>query len=112
MQTNSLAMTRNFYGVLVVRDHFAADPQWHLRELLNGRILHGSQFQADDKKMIPTTYYNAESGIGITMRQFPRNGSRHVAVVGLGTGTMSAYGKQGDVTKAIASVTPAPTGCC
>jgi hypothetical protein len=96
IRTGYLAVTRNFYGVLAVREHFSSDPQWHLRELLNGRILHGSQFQAEEKRMIPTTYYNTESGIGVTLRQFQPGRPRRVAIVGLGTGTISAYGERGD----------------
>ena len=86
---------RNFYGVLSIEEAYEDDPHNHLRRLLNGRILHGAQFQANERRREPTTYYNDRSGIGTALTQFPPQPHR-VAVVGLGTGTIATYGRPGD----------------
>src|SRR5262249_23678636 len=45
-----------------------------------------------------TTYYTERSGIGLALLHHPRRaaGSLRVGVVGLGTGTIAAYGQAGD----------------
>jgi SAM-dependent methyltransferase len=65
------------------------------RMLLNGRIQHGSQFLGEQRK-IPTSYYVLTSGIGRTLLSLPQDRARRVGVVGLGTGTLAAYGRGGD----------------
>ena len=82
---------RNFYGVLTIDEDEVDDPQFHIRELLNGRILHGSQFQAPERRNRATTYYNEESGVGVTLRSFPSERPKRVATVGVGTGTIASY---------------------
>jgi hypothetical protein len=92
---DAVLLKRNFYGVLKVEDENAGTDD-HLRELLNGRILHGSQFQDPLRSRMPTTYYDPESGVGLAVRYFRNQRPVRVAVVGLGTGTMAAYGGNGD----------------
>lgn len=93
----TIAMERNFYGVLAVKEYNKDDPDSHILELVNGRILHGSQFQSLARRREPTTYYSYESGIGLTLSHYPiAEPPMHVAVVGLGTGTIAAYGGYGD----------------
>ncbi|MFM7073624.1 MAG: spermidine synthase [Planctomycetota bacterium] len=65
--TNDLATARSFYGVLHVEEEHADNPEYHGRELLNGRILHGYQFLADHRRRIPTTYYTRRSGAGVAV---------------------------------------------
>ena len=43
-----------------------------------------------------TTYYNEPSGVGVALNNFPRRTNRRVGIVGLGTGTLAAYGRPGD----------------
>ncbi len=87
---------RSFYGVLEVALR-GDDEDYEQRMLLyNGRILHGVQYVQPDRQREPTTYYNEESGIGMTLLCFPRMGPLRVATVGLGTGTIACYGRQGD----------------
>jgi spermidine synthase len=94
-----IAKTRNFYGVLTVLESEKDDPERRHFVLQNGRITHG--IQATDPKLsfTPTSYYSETSGIGLTMRHFPRQSGRRIGVVGLGTGTMAAYGRKGDVVR-------------
>jgi len=96
LNSDGLFSVRNFYGVLTVEEHYEDDPDFHIRELMNGRILHGSQFVDLMKSRRPTTYYLYESGIGITLQNYNRGKPIRVAVVGLGTGTIASYGVSGD----------------
>jgi spermidine synthase len=93
--SKALLLKRNFYGVLKVKEEdYGGDDK--IRELLNGRILHGSQFLDPLRGRMPITYYDSESGVGIAATLLRKEGPMRVAVVGLGTGTMAAYGGQGD----------------
>jgi hypothetical protein len=68
--------------------------------LTHGQIRHGFQFIDDYWKLQPTTYYGRESGVGLAVKVSRQDGSRirstrsSVGVVGLGTGTMAAYGEK------------------
>lgn len=88
--------SRNFYGVLTVREYDASDPQKRYLLLEHGRITHGLQFTDPARASQPTTYYMERSGIHMAFRLFPRQSHRHVGVVGLGTGTLASLGKKGD----------------
>ena len=98
---DAMLEVRNFYGTLRVKQTTTpqADPE---RMLLNGTIQHGTQIFGGDLARIPTTYYAVDSGIGLALR-FCCNvaGSdlarpRNIGVIGLGTGTLAAYGHPGD----------------
>jgi signal transduction histidine kinase len=96
--------TRNFYGLFRVVEAEAPDHSWHSYRLLNGRISHGEQFFSSTYPRMsyyPTTYYGIGSGIGLVMmnhpkRADPENSSLRVGVVGLGVGTIAAWGRPGD----------------
>lgn len=90
---DALVMTRNFYGTLRVRDVGAGDEA--VRRLTHGVIMHGEQYLAPARRTEPTTYYGPSSGVGLAIAATPT--PRRVAVVGLGTGTLAAYGKPGDI---------------
>jgi hypothetical protein len=93
----SLVTVRNFYGVLRVKEYYPDDPEEHARALFHGGIMHGYQYLSSEWRATPISYYDANSGVGLTMNHFPRRSSLRVAVVGLGTGTMAAHGQAGDV---------------
>jgi hypothetical protein len=98
---DAILEVRNFYGTLRVKQTTTpqADPE---RMLLNGTIQHGTQIFAPDLNRIPTTYYAVDSGVGLALRFCcNENGSdiarsRNIGVIGLGTGTLAAYGHRGD----------------
>ncbi|MBI5384200.1 MAG: fused MFS/spermidine synthase [Verrucomicrobia bacterium] len=92
----ALSLARNFYGVLSVREYERADPDKHYLVLQHGRITHGLQFVEPASARWPTTYYGENSGIGLALRHASRQQDRVIGVVGLGTGTLAAYGKKGD----------------
>jgi hypothetical protein len=87
-------MTRNFYGTLRVRD--AGSGEAAVRRLMHGVIMHGEQYLEPKRRLEPSTYYGATSGIALALKNLPP-GPRRVAVVGLGTGTLAAWGRKGDV---------------
>jgi hypothetical protein len=90
----AVASARNFYGVLHVTDDvFPASPQ--MRRLLHGRILHGVQYLDPARRRLPTSYYGPRSGIDRAIRSHPNRllgAPLRIGVVGLGTGTMAAWG--------------------
>jgi hypothetical protein len=93
-------MTRNFYGVLRVRA-FSVDGQPGFK-LMHGGILHGSQVQGDPYSQRPTTYYSASTGVGVAIQQHPKylaGQPLRIGVVGLGVGTVAAYGRAGDTVR-------------
>ena len=96
ISNKQLIAKRNFYGVLSVSAGQDEKSGMPVRNLVHGRIVHGSQFQ--DKELVrqPTTYYTQSSGVGLAMQNHRGAQARHVGVVGLGAGTLATYGKRGD----------------
>ena len=92
---NSLLLVRNFYGSLRVVQSPHAGPE-QTRTLFHGTIQHGAQFLWAGRQRRPLTYYGRDSGIGIVLRECLPAGPRRVGVVGLGTGTLAAFGQAGD----------------
>ena len=87
---------RNFYGALRVRDNGTPDEFAATRTLTHGTINHGEQFLNPMRRNLPTTYYGPNTGIGLAIRSKQKTGAIRVGVIGLGTGTISAYGRLGD----------------
>ena len=91
----TIVTARNFYGVLRVQES-GAGPSRH-RSLIHGTILHGTQYLAPELRRQPTTYYTETSGVGRVLESLnPRVQPLKVGVIGLGTGTIAAYGAKGD----------------
>jgi hypothetical protein len=98
---DAILEVRNFYGTLRVKTTTTThgDPE---RMLLNGTIQHGTQIFAEGLTRTPTTYYAVDSGIGLALRRCCLTDAsegirpRNIGVVGLGTGTIAAYGRPGD----------------
>jgi SAM-dependent methyltransferase len=88
--------TRSFYGVLRVKEYGEAGQQTHLRRLVHGTIMHGEQYMHEGQRRMLTTYYHDKSGIGAAIRSKQARPVR-VGVIGLGTGTIAAYGRRGDL---------------
>jgi hypothetical protein len=103
---DSVWVSRNFYGVLVVKERDQDDPQEHLFRLRHGRITHGLQYQAANKRYLPTSYYGRKSGIGLALLNHPRRFTSNqmgaglrIGVVGLGVGTLAAYAQAGNTLR-------------
>jgi SAM-dependent methyltransferase len=93
----SVVNARNFYGALLVED--LQEDEYKIRELSHGTITHGLQILEPRLRHVPTTYYGRESGIGLAWRVLETQGPLKVGVVGLGTGTIAAYGRGGDTLR-------------
>jgi hypothetical protein len=91
---NTRVLARNFYGALSVRDYATS---WGMyRNLLHGTILHGEQLLPPLNSGTPTTYYAPKSGVGLAMASLEKRGPIRVGFIGLGAGTLAAYGRPGD----------------
>ena len=88
--------TRNFYGGLRVVEFDRRLPSRHRKVLLHGRIKHGLQLLQPEKQQTPTTYFTADSGLGVAMKYYDYQGPQHVGIMGLGAGTVATYGQKGD----------------
>ncbi len=89
----TVARIRNFYGVLEVQQ----SPQETV--LMHGKTVHGSQWRSPAMRQVPTTYYGTDSGIGQLMLYHPKRNPMspmRIGVVGMGAGTLAAYGVPGD----------------
>jgi hypothetical protein len=91
----AVELVRSFYGSLRVVDSDG------VRTLYHGTVEHGSQFLSPDQRRTPTTYYGYSSGVGLALQFLDRQrraraGALRVGVIGLGTGTLAAYGRAGD----------------
>jgi SAM-dependent methyltransferase len=93
----AVAKARNFYGALLVEDVDGAAHE--VRQLSHGTIAHGVQIKDPRLSRVATTYYGRESGAGLTWRALETHGPIKLGVVGLGTGTMAAYGRAGDTIR-------------
>src|SRR5262249_43075985 len=87
---------RNFYGALRVRDSGPPTDFDATRTLTHGTINHGEEFLNPARRDLPTTYYGPNTGVGVAIREKQKKGAIRVGVIGLGTGTISAYGRLGD----------------
>ncbi len=89
---DAVELDRSFYGSLRVVDSNG------MRTLFHGIVEHGSQFLAPNQRRTPTTYYGYDSGAGIALgsRANSTAAPRRVGVIGLGAGTLAAYGRPGD----------------
>lgn len=87
---------RNFYGMLKVVQYNADDPRAHYFSLVHGGITHGLQFTDPLLATLPTTYYGETSGVGRALKNLVRPDGRRIGLVGLGTGSLAAYGEEGD----------------
>jgi SAM-dependent methyltransferase len=88
-------ISRNFYGVVRVREYGRENPEAHERVLIHGSIMHGQQFLAPHFRKRPTSYYSPNSGVGRLFRAL-EDRPLEVGAVGLGAGTIVAYGRAGD----------------
>jgi hypothetical protein len=101
-ESQSVLLTRNFYGTLrVTYDEPIAER--HALVLRHGLTLHGAQLQAPSLRRTPTIYYGPSSGIGLLLTNHPNRSAANpqahhlrLGVIGLGVGTLAAYGQSGD----------------
>ena len=96
--SGELFSKRNFYGVIRVRADLVGEPSHPAYLMAHGITVHGLQFIPPELRGMPTTYYVREAGAGLAILNHPRYGSGlHVGMLGVGAGTLAAYGQPGDV---------------
>lgn len=112
----SFARFRSFYGA------FRIEKKENAYLLRHGTTTHGWQIRDGIHDPTPTSYYATNTGIGILLWDHPKRkqsggGSKlRVGVIGLGVGTLAAYGRPGDfycfyeIDPAIAKVANDPRG--
>jgi hypothetical protein len=85
---------RNFYGALRIFELEQGG-----KALFHAHTLHGAQLNPPYDRL-PLAYYGPDSGIGILLQNRPLRinsaGNLRIGVVGLGAGTLAAYGRPGD----------------
>ncbi len=92
-------VVRNFYSQLRI-DDVTDEVLGAKRKMVHGRINHGEQFMAAEHRKEPTAYYCEKSGIGRAIRSLqPSHPTLHIGIVGLGAGTLAAYGRAGDAMR-------------
>ena len=92
---NTPVAVRNFYGSLRVK-RVIGYPAAETLTLTNGNIQHGTQILSQELRRVPTTYYAEDSGVGVALRNCCVGRAKTVGVIGLGAGTLAAYGEAGD----------------
>ena len=95
-QKDVTVSSRNFYGVMRVKEYGTPGGDDHMRRLLHGVILHGEQYLHETRRHTATTYYQVTSGVGVAILSLRERPGNRVGVIGLGTGTIASYGRQGD----------------
>jgi spermidine synthase len=96
LTSDAVFTSRNFFGALRVREQqFETGERY--RRLQHGTTLHGLQYLKGPKTTLATTYYTTSSGVGLALGALSTLGRpARVGVIGLGTGTLAAYGRPGD----------------
>ncbi|WP_105188800.1 spermidine synthase [Pseudoalteromonas sp. T1lg48] len=91
-KSNDIERLRNFYGLLTVTEvNIEGRTE---RRLIDGTTTHGVEVLKGEGQGKPQSYYRPETLVGHLLQNLP-NGS-HVGFIGLGAGTLAAYGKPGD----------------
>jgi hypothetical protein len=88
----TLFSDRSFFGIYRVA---RGTGQVHL--LYHGTTIHGAQFLDSARRLTPVTYYHPDGPVGDVFRVVQsRQGSRHIGIVGLGTGSILCYSRPGE----------------
>jgi spermidine synthase len=96
LSQNALVEARSFYGSLRVTESHLPPEAETTRTLYHGRIQHGTQLFGDGFRTLPSSYYAHNSGVGLALDECCGGRPRRIGVVGLGAGTVAAYGRPGD----------------
>jgi SAM-dependent methyltransferase len=89
-------LERSFYGTLYTMDGVDKELDDQVRQLYHGSIKHGEQYLSPARRREPTAYYGRSAGVGLAIANTPAQ-NKKVGMIGLGAGTLAAYGQPGDV---------------
>jgi SAM-dependent methyltransferase len=90
---------RNFYGQLRVEDTMGDDDNFTHRKLLHGVINHGEQILDAKYRREPISYFCHGTGVAYAMLAGKPGVPRRIGILGLGCGTLAAYGRSGDTIR-------------
>lgn len=115
-----LASWRTFHGTSMVKktEILADGKPYAFFQLYHGRVRHGTQV-ASPHNRIPTAYFakNTALGYAITHLQNVKPAAQSVGIIGLGAGTIAAYGRDGDdyrfyeIDDAVIRIAKGEAGC-
>jgi hypothetical protein len=95
--SNDLLIERNFYGVVRVKAINVQPTNARGYALVHGVTVHGVQFLDSALNHKPTSYFGETGGGGLAILNSPKRGAdMRVGILGLGIGTLAAYGQPGD----------------
>ena len=86
-----LVAERGFFGVNKV----VFDRENGFVMLINGTTMHGLRHTDDDHRRQPLSYYHPDGPIGDLFTVTEQAGVRRIGVIGLGTGTVASYFRDG-----------------
>ncbi len=89
---------RNFYGVLRIQVAALGDPPREVYRMVHGTTIHGLQYAGPENRHAPLSYFGPHSGVGLAFQQLD-GGGRRLGVLGLGVGTLAAYGEADDLVR-------------
>src|SRR5438270_5164967 len=103
---SSVFVSRNFYGEFVVNLREPTDPEFRSYVMLHARVRHGVQRLDPRYRRISTAYFTTGSGVAAAImyhphRLLPDPQKQHlnIGVIGLGAGTLAAYGGPADTIR-------------
>jgi hypothetical protein len=91
---NVVLRERDFFGVLRVMANYPPGRN----TLVHGNVLHGMQRRSEEpsRRVVPLLYYSTSGPIGQVFRAYDGTPvTQRVGVIGLGVGSLAAYGKPG-----------------
>jgi hypothetical protein len=98
---------RTFFGMLHVIEHDGptvllpgaagrVQPRMRCRSFVHGTTRHGTQGLSEELRRVPTSYFHRTNPIGQLFAAYGAQGLlNNIAVIGLGVGTLAAYGEPG-----------------
>jgi SAM-dependent methyltransferase len=94
-KSDQIRQVRSFFGVLKVS---RVEGEHGYTELRHGTTIHGRQSLEPARREEPISYYHRKGPIAQLYGEVERRGhGMRTAVIGLGTGTMAAFARSGDV---------------
>jgi len=91
--SKQIASERSFFGVY--RINLVSDAHTQALALMSGTTLHGVKSLLPDEAGLPMAYYSKEGPFGRFFNASSQGSVRRVAVVGLGSGGLACYAKEG-----------------
>ncbi|HEX2053474.1 MAG TPA: fused MFS/spermidine synthase [Actinomycetota bacterium] len=90
-QSPVLFSDRTFFGVQEV----LGDDDNRFHRLMHGTTLHGVQSMDPLTRLEPLSYYHRDTPVGRLLTELPIAGAPDIGVIGLGTGSLACYGREG-----------------